>query len=184
VPLFLKVIGITNAAAWFGAAVFLILAVWPAFGTSEMLQILPQAYSGAVAQVVLERYFLFQYWCGGIALGHLVLEWLYTGRPLRNWTRHLSLYLVAGLLGLTLFGGMVLQPRLKRLHFELYGPRSTELQRQNAQRSMAVWRGVMGLSNLIMAGGLWVYLWQVKSGTNTARFVSASPLRGLTNGVS
>jgi hypothetical protein len=143
-----------------------------------MLKILPPAYSGAAAQVVLERYFIVQYWCGSIALSHLFLEWLYAGKPLRRWT----LYLVLGLLGLGLMSGVLVQPKLKRLHLELYGVRSTPLQREQAGRSFAFWHGVMRVSNLVVVAGLWAYLWKVNGAGNPMRFVSAGKLRGLTNG--
>jgi hypothetical protein len=180
VPLFLRILGITNAAVWFGASVFLVLAVWPAFSGADMLKILPPGHSGAAAHVILERFFLAQYLCGGIALCHLALEWLYAGKPLRTWT----LYLVGGLLGLALLSGLLVQPKLERLHFEVYGTRSTQVQREQAGRSLGFWQGLLRFSNLVMVAGLWTYLWQVQGAGNSARFVSAGKLRGLTNGVS
>jgi hypothetical protein len=176
----LRIIAITNAAVWFGAVVFLVVAVWPAFTAPKMLSILPPAYSGAAAQVILNRFFLVQYWCGGIAVAHLALEWLYTGKPPRNWV----LYLVVGLLGLAVVSGAVVRPRIERSHLDLYGAGSTQAQREQGGRSLGTWQGLMRASNLVMVAGLWVYLWQVGSGESSARFVGASKVRGLTNGLS
>lgn len=174
--LFLRIIGVTNAAVWFGAAIFFTFGVGPAFFSEEMLRVMSgsRAHVGAAAQVVLERYFAFHQWCGGIALVHLLAEWLYTSRPLRRWL----LYLVVALFGLGLIGGHFLQPKLQRLHLEIYGIRSTEPQRQQARTSFKIWHGVAQTTNLLMALGLFAYLLQVTSSQNPARFVSGNKFRG------
>jgi hypothetical protein len=145
-----------------------------------MLEILPPAYSGAVAQVVLERFYAVQFWCCGIALSHLLMEWLYAGKPLRHWPT----YLVLGLLALSLLSGLIVQPKLKRLHRDVYGVRSTPAQREQGRRSTRLWEGTLQFANFMTVAGLWVYLWRINSGVNSMRFVSAGKLRGLTNGVS
>jgi Domain of unknown function (DUF4149) len=174
VSFFLRLIGILNAAVWFGTAVFFAVAVWPGFFSAEMLRILPRSHSGAAAQVILERYFLLQYWCGGIALGHFVFEWLYAGKPLQRWI----VYWVAGLLALELFGGLIVQPSLARLHLEFYGVRSTPRQREQAGKSFPFWQEILQVSNAVVVLGLGVYLWESTNATTGARFVGAAKLRG------
>src|SRR5580765_2964401 len=109
---FLRFIGIANAAVWFGSGDFFTLAVGPAFFSEGMINLfgggnaqLGRAYAGAAAQVVLERYFLLQQICGGIALIHLLSEWIYMGRPLKR----LTLCLLSGLLLLGFVAGYGLQ---------------------------------------------------------------------------
>jgi hypothetical protein len=171
---FLRLIGITTAAIWFGAAIFLTLAVGPAFFSPDMLKILPRSHAGAAAQLVLERYFVLQYWCGGFALAHLVLEWLYAGKPFRRWV----LYLVLGLLGLALAGGIGFQPKLQRLHLEIYGVRSTPQQRDQARKSFTVWHAVAQTVNIFVTLGLYVNLLQVTAFTAPGRFLSIGKFRG------
>jgi hypothetical protein len=172
--LFLRVIGVTNAAIWFGSAIFFTVAAGPAFFSEEMLRILPRSHAGAAAQVVLERYFVFHQWCGGIALVHLLTEWLYASKPLARWT----LYLVLALFGLGLIGGHYFQPKLQKLHLEIYGMRATEPQREQARKSFKIWHGVAQTTNLFMALGLFAYLLHVTAAGNSSRFVSANKFRG------
>jgi Domain of unknown function (DUF4149) len=181
VSFFLRLTGILNGAVWFGTAVFFMVAVWPGFSSAEMLRILPRSHSGAAAQVILSRYCVLQYCCGIIALGHLVLEWLYAGIPLRRWI----VYWVGGLLGLALFSGMVVQPRLARRHLDFYGVRSTPQQRQEASRYLPIWHGLVQVNNGIMVLGLGVYMWQIASaGAGAgARSLRRAQTEGLTNRV-
>jgi len=171
---FLRLVGVTNAAIWFGAAIFLTFGVGPAFFSPGMLQILPRSHAGAAAQVILERYFVLHYCCAGIALAHLLAEWLYAGRPLRRWVLCLLLILFA----LSLSGGLGLQPRLKRLHLEIYGVRSTPQQSRQAAKSFRIWHAVAQTTNLFMTFGLLAYLIQVTSSPASPRFLAAGKFRG------
>lgn len=139
-----------------------------------MLKILPRSHSGAAAQVLLDRYFIVNYWCGGIALGHLLLEWLYAGKPLQRWTP----YLVTGLLAVSLFSGLSAKPRLARLHLEIYGRRSTPQQREQAGKSYGAWRRAVRFCNVVLVLGVWVHLWEISRVGTTARFVPAGKFRG------
>jgi hypothetical protein len=174
VSFFLRLTGITNAAAWFGTALFFTLAVGPAFSSVEMLQILPPSHSGAAAQIVLERYFAVHYCCGGIALCHFVLEWLYAGKPLHRW----PLYWVIGLLAVGLWSGLSVEPKLRRLHLELYGVRSTPHQREQAGAGIRTWQGLLQTSNWVMLLGLWIYMWEASGVGGAPRFGSAGKFRG------
>jgi hypothetical protein len=174
VSFFLRLTGITNAALWFGATVFFVAAAWPAFRSEEMLTILPLSHSGAAGLVLLDRFFIIQYLCGGIALGHLILEWLYAGRPLQRWT----LFLVASMLALSLFSGLSAKPRLSKLHLEIYGRRSTAQQREQAGKSFRAWHGAVRFGNVILVLGIWVHLWETSRPGVTSRFVAAGKFRG------
>jgi hypothetical protein len=174
---FLRLTGITTAALWFGAAVFFSTAIWPAFSSEAMAKILPPSHSGAAAEILLARYFSLQYWLGGVALCHLVLEWLYAGKSLQRY----SLYLVVGLLGLSLFNGHVVEPRLRKLHLEIYGRRSTPQQREQASGSFRVWSSVVHVSQLIAVVGLWAYLWDVSSAGKQSQIRGRWESPGLTN---
>jgi len=171
---FLRLIGITNAALWFGSAISVALIVGPAFSSSEMLRILPRSHSGAAAQVVVSQFFVLQYWCGGVALAHLLSESLYAGKPWKRW----NVFLVAALFGLQLLSGLVVEPKLQRLHLEIYGIRSTPRQREFAGHSFRLWQGVLQTSNLLVAIGLWGHLWEIGTAKSTAKFVTSGKFRG------
>jgi hypothetical protein len=163
---FLRILGVANAAVWFGATLFFMFVVGPAFFSEQMLALLGRPHAGAAAQVVLERYFLMHQVCGGLALIHLVAEWLYMARPLNR----LTLWLLFGLLGLGLAGGYAIQPRLQNWHREMYGPASTPARREAAGKSFRSWHGMSQVLNLLVLGGVGLYLWRVVTPPNSYRF--------------
>jgi hypothetical protein len=173
VPLFLRLTGITNAALWFGATILWLGAVWPAFSSAEMMKILPPSHAGAAAHIVLDRCLKVQCWCGGIGLAHLLADRLYTGKP---WRRGV-LILVLGLFALGLFNSVSAAPRLKRLHYEIYGLRSTPVQREQARHSLGVWQGLLRFAGVLEAAGLWAYVWQLNR-TENAGYATVGKFRG------
>ncbi len=171
---FLRLVGITNAAVWLGAVVFYSLGVAPALSSVEVSRILPSLYGEAVAHVVLERYFTLHCWCGGIALMHLLLECLYAGKPLRRGV----LYLVLILWGWGLLGSFWLQPELRRLHLDRYGVRSTPAQRQRAVQPYRLWQSFFHASNVLANLGVLLYVLHVASPWTPPRFVRGSKFKG------
>jgi hypothetical protein len=174
VSFFLRLIGITNAALWFGSTLFLELGIMPAFSSGEMAHLLPASHAGAAAQLVWERYFVVQYWCGGVGLAHLVAESLYTGKPWRRW----NLYLVLLLLALGIFEGQFVEPRLERLHLEIFGMRSTPQQRQSAKASFRVWENCLLSMNYFLTAGLVLHLLEVNTPGMSTRLAGAGKFRG------
>ncbi|HEY9173589.1 MAG TPA: DUF4149 domain-containing protein [Verrucomicrobiae bacterium] len=175
---FLRFVGLLNAAVWLGAAVFFTFGAGPAAFSDEMKTLLGPKnhpyFSGAIAQVLIARYFTFQLICGVIAALHLFTEWLYLGRPMRRFTG----YLLVGLLLLGLAGDFGMQPKIKRLHAAKYAVNATPQSREAAARSLAAWHGVAQSVNLLMLAGLVVYVWRVANPSEATRFVPAVKLRG------
>lgn len=169
----LRFIGLVNAAVWFGALVFFTLAVGPAFFSEQMLGLLGRPHSGAAAQIVLSRYFNLQIWCAGIALAHLIVEWLYTARPFQRYI----LLLLMVLFTLGLLGGFVIQPKMKELHLRMYAVESSETVRKSAGRSFGLLHGTSMVLNLFVISGVLVYLWHVAKPANTTRFASVTRFR-------
>ncbi len=160
---FLRFIGVVNAAIWFGSAIFFTVVAGPTFFSEEMKSLFPPPYNGLAAQIFLKRYFYLQYFCGGIALLHLLLEKLYTGR-----TERFMSGLIAVILSISLLGGLWLQPKLKELHVVKYRGQTVEL-RAGAGKSFGLWHGVSQTMNLFMTAGLLFYLWRVSSLNHPAR---------------
>ena len=153
---FLRFVGVANAAVWFGASIFFTFSVGPAFFSDKMIGLLTRPYAGAAAQIVIERYFLFHELCGAVALAHLVAEWLYMGKPLQR----LTLWLLLGIFAFGLVGGHSLQPKLRALHRTIYGPGSTSQQIVQAKQSFKLWHAASQALNLVVLGGVAVYLWR------------------------
>jgi hypothetical protein len=167
---FLRTLGILNAAVWFGSVIFFTIAVAPAFFSGEMIQLLGRAYAGAAAQIMIHRYFLLGQWCSALAIAHLIAEWLYSGRPFQR----LTLILLMTLFTLGIIGGYAVQPRMKELHLRMYAVQTTPEIKAAAKRSFGILHGTAMVMNLLVIGGVLVYLWQVTKPVNTARFTSVN----------
>lgn len=169
----LRLIGVTNAAVWFGATVFFTVAAAPAFFSPEMLRLLGRPHAGAAAQLIVARYFLLQEICATLAVIHLLVEWLYAGKPLSR----LLLAVQLGLLALGLAGGLWLQPKLQELHRTMYVRGPTVAQAEAARRSFHTWHGVSMLANLFIGIGAFAYLCRVTDSAAFPRFYSANKFK-------
>ncbi|MBI3415285.1 MAG: DUF4149 domain-containing protein [Verrucomicrobia bacterium] len=174
VILVLRVVGLLNAAVWLGAAIFFTMVAAPAFFSPEMTHLLGRAYSGAAAQIVVKRYFIFHLVCSAVAIAHLVLEWLYCGKPLHRWL----LYMLLGVLGAALLGGFVLTPKMKQLHYVMYARGVTPAQQTQARSTFGLLHGLSQVGNLAVLAGLLVYFWQVNNPNTPMRFFSGTKFRG------
>jgi hypothetical protein len=163
---FLRIVGIVNAALWFGASLFFTFFVGPAFFSEAMVGLLNKAYAGAAAQIVLERYFLLQMICGLVALSHLIGESLYLSRPILRW----SLSLVAAIFVLGLVGGYGIQPKLKRLHLQMYAANTTPEVKTSSRKAFRIWHGLSWVVNLAALGGITVYLFRITQQGDNSRY--------------
>jgi hypothetical protein len=170
---FLRFVGILNAAVWFGSAIFFTFGTGFVPFSQEMRNLLGPNnfpyFSGAIAQILIARYFAFQIACAIVAALHLFAEWLYLGK----YPQKLQAGLLVGLAAAALIGGFWLQPRLKAMHATKYGVSNRPEFRETAARSFKVWHGVSQVVNLLMVGGLAVYLWRAANPSDETRFVSA-----------
>jgi hypothetical protein len=170
-------VGILNAAVWFGAAVFFTFGTGRAPFSPEMKALLGANnypyYSGAIAQILIARYFQLQFVCGIIALLHWLAEWLYFGKS----PQRLRLGLLLGLCAVVFIGGLWFQPKLKALHATKYAVNTSPARREAASRSFRTWHGVSMGVNLLLVGGLAVYLWRVAHPADQPRFVTTVKFR-------
>lgn len=166
--------GILNAAIWFGSAIFFTFGAGLVPFSPEMRSLLgPRNYpyfSGAIAELLIARYFHFQIVCGFVALLHLLAEWLYLGK----YPQKRQVGLLVGLCAVALIGGYWLQPKLRAWHAIKYGVNSPPALREAADRSFRTWHGVAQGINLLLIGGLAVYLWRVANPSDPTRFVRAT----------
>jgi len=73
-----------------------------------------------------------------------------------------------------LLGGYGLQPKLKALHATKYSVNTRPQIREAAGKSFRTWHGVSQVVNLLMVGGLAIYLWRATNPSDPTRFVSAA----------
>jgi len=145
----------------------------PAVFSPELKRLLTEPGVGFAAEAVVSRFFVLQYWCGSIALAHLLAEWLYGGHRVRR----LNLALVLGLLAFALAGGLWAQPKMRTLHELKYFGKNAEQQTQ-AKKDFALWHGAAESVNLLVIGGLIIYLWRVSGPPESPRFGGFSKIRG------
>ena len=180
----LRLLGVFNAAVWLGAAIFFTFGVAPVFFTPETKRLLGETLGGITAILVLERYFALNYLCGAIALVHQFAGWVYLGRQLQRFTWGLLL----GILGVGFVSGLVLQPKLQKLHQAKYGYTRTTAgfargatpapaQRAAAEASFKTWHAVSQVINLLTLGGLAVYFWRLANPSDGTRFSSTAKFR-------
>ena len=152
----LRLVAVLNAAIWFGAAIFFTFGAGPVFFTPEFKQIIPPPYNGVAAEFVIGRFFILQHICGIVAVGPLLAEWLYTGRPLERFLFGLLL----GIFCVGLVGGFWLQPRLKHWHVIRYRGATSE-ERAAAGRAFGIGHGISQVANLMIMAGIGFYLLRV-----------------------
>jgi hypothetical protein len=165
---FLRFSGVLNAAVWFGAALFFTFGIAPAFFTTEMKNLFGEFYSGLIAQMVLERYFVLHYCCGAIALVHQLAEWVYLGKALQRFTFGLLLTILA----LNLTGGLWLKPKLSELHRIKWSQQASQAHKDEAAKSFRSWHSVSMIMNLAVLAGLALFAWRIAMPPNGPRFVT------------
>lgn len=172
---FLRVVGILNAAVWFGAAVFFTLGAEPALFTRDSQGLLQRSYSYLaflLSQEVRLQFVYLSLICCGLAWLHLLGHWLYLGQPIRKF----SLWLLSLMAALVVFNQGLLQPKLKQLHIASFVS-ANPLERQTAQRGFKKWHTTSQTSDWLLVGGLALYLWRMSNPPETMRFFSATKFR-------
>ncbi len=173
----LRLVGLINAAVWFGAAVFFVFGAGP-LATGEPMRALlgPRnfPYFGtSIYQLIAAKYYILHLICSCVALLHMGTEWVYLGKnPRRFW--------VGLALALTLLGFVeqfALQPHLQQLHRTSFSGRAKPEQREAARRVRVVWQVISRSFQFLMVGGLAVYLWRTANPPDLARFVPAAKFR-------
>jgi hypothetical protein len=171
VIVFLRFLSIANISIWFGAAVFTVVGL-PAVFSGESGRILTKQYAGFAAEAILARYFILQYCCAAIALAHLAIEWLYVGRAPRRFT----LWLLIAMACIGLIGGLVAQPEMSQLHRIKYWGKTVQ-EKTQADKTFKIWHAGSEVANLLVVGGLVVYLWRIVRSAENSRFVGSTKIR-------
>lgn len=171
---FLRIVGTTNAAIWFGGNVVITFVAFTGFFSPEMKRLLShEYYPGAVAQIVFQHFFMLQYCCGALALVHYFTEAICLGRAVFR----ARLWLLIGTLALVAFGGFIAQPKLKELHETKYLGASAQV-KQNAASQLRQWHSATQLANLLVIVGVGIYFWSTVSAVDSPRFSRVTKFKG------
>ena len=180
VLVFLRAIGIFNAAIWLGTGVFFTFGVAPGIFSDAMKEVfvpkdspLGDYYLGIIAQQLIERYFTVNLVCCLVALAHFFGEMIYAGKPFRR----LTFSLLIGILAIALLTTYVFAPKIKAVHYAKY--RGAPDQRPAARQQMSRLHAISASGNLLSLIALVIYTWQVSNPSDPTRFVGAtSKFRG------
>ncbi|MCX6883683.1 MAG: DUF4149 domain-containing protein [Verrucomicrobia bacterium] len=174
----MRLVGMVNAAAWFGAAAFYLFVAGPAMHSTALQSLVGSRnfpyFSEAFAQLLAARYFDLHIICGLIALGHLTAEWLYLAKhPRRFW-----LGLAIGLVAWGLLQDYAVQPHLRQLHQREYTVTARADLRDAARRSFIIVSTLAKIMDYMMVAGLAVWAWRQANPPDAARFVPTAKFRG------
>jgi hypothetical protein len=169
----IRFIGVLNAAIWLGAAVFFTLAARPAFLSGEMLSFLPRPHASRAAVVMLDRYFVVQQVCAGVALAHLLLEYVQSGRSMGGWV----LGMLGGLLGVGVAGGLWLAPALHDLQRVCFSAAAGAVQKAEAAGELTALNVGFEVANGLVVLGLLYYLWRLSHPVNGPRYASLGEVK-------
>ncbi len=172
--LFLRFVGIINAAVWFGAAFFMLTTVLPAVYSQEMKGIFGQVYTGIIWQIILGRFFVLECWCGGVALVHLTMEWLLIGKA---WRKGMFALAIA-IFSVALINGAWLEPKLEQFYRTKYSTVARPVEKEVAGRYYRVWNRVSFGFHVMVVGGLMIFVCRMAGAPNGPRFVPANKFRG------
>jgi hypothetical protein len=165
-----------NAAVWLGTAIFFTFGAAPACFSSDMKSALgvpgESYFPGAVAGVVMSRYYHVSLACAVVALLHFLAKWLYMGRPSRKFSSGLLISLFV----ITLVASNAIRPALVRLNRQHFTATQT-VERQSAGRSFRILGAITEVLNILTIGGLIVYTWRLANPSDTLRFVSPVKFR-------
>jgi hypothetical protein len=169
----LRFIGLLNAAVWLGAIVFFTAVVGPTFFTPEVKALVTVPRAGMIAQMVVERYLVLQEWCSGIALVHLLAEWLYFNRL----NSKASLWILLFCLAASLLSERTLVPKMKELHLIKYAVQTSNEQKQAAARSFTILHATSSVTNLLMLAGVLFYYWRLSNGNQGGKSSAGARFR-------
>ncbi len=153
----IRFVGVLNASVWFGAVVFFTIAAGPAFFSAEMASFLPRPFAGRAAEVIITRLANVQIWCAVIALLHLLVEYLFSGRR----ADQLSLGVLAAMLLINLTARFWLLPRMHHLQVIRYSGVATPAAKDAAVSQFGLWHGLSSIGNVVIIAWLGFYLWQL-----------------------
>lgn len=174
--LFLRFIGVMNAAIWFGSAVFILAAAPVFFSAAVQATPLGKFWPGVMVQFLFERFFYIQCVCATVAIAHQLAEWVYLGRNLQRWV----MAVLGALLVFVLAEGLIVQPKMRTLYLVKYGLNERyaaaaypPADRRQAEASFKNWHRASRITGLIATLALGALFWRVLHPADNPRFVGA-----------
>ncbi|MDG1892153.1 MAG: hypothetical protein P8L18_12655 [Verrucomicrobiota bacterium] len=170
----LRIIGIVNAALWFGSALFYIGCVRAEFQSDAMLKLLPPPFAEAAMHLILSGYLSLLLICSVIAVLQLWAEQWYTGRPVFRIRISMLLFMVflAALLKFGIF------PAMKNQHLRAYQPSAIAADAKEGMRTYRRLKIGFHCLHLFHIFGALSHVWYVSQSKSGYKLLGMHQFRG------
>lgn len=170
----LRIIGISNAALWFGSSLLFLISIRTGFQSVAMTELLPGPFAEAAMHLIMAKYLNVVVACSLIAVIQLWAEQWYRGRPIFR----LRLSILLSLIGLSLILKWAVFPAMKKQHLRAHKPSATAEDQQTGARAYRTWKTGFYFIHLIVLGGAFSHLMYISQGQSDYRVVGVQQFRG------
>jgi len=171
---FLRIIGIANAALWFGASLFFLICIRSVFQSEQLTQLVPHPFSEASMHVLLAKYLVLLMLCAFVAIVQHCAEQWYAGRPIFR----LRLGILLTLVVITFILKWVIFPSMTQQHIRAYRPTASQQDLQEGARAYRLWKTGFHFVHLFVVLGSFSQLWQVTRNQSSYRELGMHQFRG------
>jgi hypothetical protein len=171
---FLRIIGIANAALWFGASLFFLVCIRGVFQSEELMRLVPHPFSEASMHVLLGSYLTLLTICSLVAMGQHWAEQWYAGRPVFQLKMGVLLTLVV----VNMVIKWVIFPSMTQQHLRAYRPSATQQDLQEGARAYRMWKTGFHFVHLFVVIGSFSHLMSVTQRHSSYRELGMYQFRG------
>jgi hypothetical protein len=170
----LRIIGIANAALWFGATLLFLICIRSGFQSPEMVELIPEPFAAAAMHVLLKHYIDLILLCALVALFQLcAIQW-YQGRPIFRLRIGILIFLIiiSALLKWNIY------PMMQKHHLKAHQAGASNEDQRQGSKAYRTWKTGFYFLHLIILGGSLSHLLHVSNGANGYRELRAQQFRG------
>ena len=170
----LRIIGIANAALWFGATLLFLICIRSGFQSPEMVELIPEPFAAAAMHVLLKHYIDLILICALVALLQLcAIQW-YQGRPIFRLRIGVLIFLIiiSALIKWNIY------PMMQKHHLKAHQAGSSNEEQRQGSKAYRTWKTGFYFLHLIILGGSFSHLLNVSNGANGYRELRTQQFRG------
>jgi hypothetical protein len=170
----LRIIGIANAALWFGATLLFLICIRSGFQSSEMIELFPGPFSAAAMHILLKHYLNVIFACSLIAaLQMWAIHW-YQGRPIFQ----LRISILAALILLSALLKWGIFPTMQTQHISAHQTGASAEDQRKSAKAYRTWKTGFYFIHLIILGGSLSHLLYISQGESRYRELGVQQFRG------
>ncbi len=170
----LRILGIANAALWFGATLLFLVCIRSGFQSAEMIKLLPGPFSEAAMHVLLSPYLNVVFLCSLVAVFQMwAIQW-YQGRPIF----HLRLSVLVSLILLSSFLKWGVFPAMQKQHIRAHQTSASNEDQRKGAKAYRSWKTGFYFIHLMILGGSLSHLLYISQGESRYRELGVQQFRG------